>query len=190
MVIDDRTLAEFKEGKIDRLYLKIYPSLVCYAERALGDRNSFLAEDCVQNAIYKVYDRRKTFASALDMRSYIFSCVHNEVVNVYRKSMLNEQFIRGSATIEDRLLDEYIVQETLDKIGRVVATMSDPQQELFRLLFVEGMKNVEVAELLAVSPETIKKRKAKLIAQLRDYFKGDAMASLAVTFLLFSSMEP
>ena len=37
--------------------------------------------------------------------------------------------------------------------------------------FEQGLKNVEIAQLLSLSPETIKKRKASVIKLLRECIK-------------------
>ena len=71
---------------LEAFYAENYPSLLRFAERVLGPENMSLAEDCVQEAIYKVYCRRKEFSGPLAMKAHIFTCVHNEVISVRRKN--------------------------------------------------------------------------------------------------------
>lgn len=184
MNVDEQTLQDFRKGRIDRLYILLYPSLLRYAERMLGTQHSYLAEDCVQNAIYKVYLKRKTFTDTLSMKSYLFACVHNEIVSIHRKEALNDRYLKDQPLTEEAMLDELMMQETLDKIFKVIESLSDTQQQLFKMSFVDGLQNIEIAKILNVSPQTIKKRKAKIINYLRKYFKGDIIAQLAITFMI------
>ena len=43
-------------------------------------------------------------------------------------------------------------------------------RQIFEMSFEEGLQNVEIARRLTLSPETIKKRKARLISYLRRAF--------------------
>ncbi len=183
MIIDEQTLQDFQCGHIDRLYMLLFPSLLCYAERMLGTQDAFMAEDCVQNAIYRVYLKRKTFADVLSMKSYLFACVHNEVITLKRRKALSDNFIKDQAFSENSLIDELVLQETLYKINKVIDTLSPDQQELFNMSFVDGMKNIEIAERLNLSPETIKKRKAKIVTLLRRHLKDDILAIAILAFL-------
>ena len=49
--------ADFKQGELAQFYRLMYPELMVYANRLLGADFAFLAEDCVQNAVYKCYLR-------------------------------------------------------------------------------------------------------------------------------------
>ena len=53
----------FQSGKMDDFYTHVYPSLLLFAARNLGDNYAFLAEDCVQDAVYQAYQRRSTFGT-------------------------------------------------------------------------------------------------------------------------------
>lgn len=58
--IDVQMLNEFKQGRLEMLYRRLYPALLLYAVRYAGEQNSFLAEDCVQNAVFNLW--KKTVA--------------------------------------------------------------------------------------------------------------------------------
>ena len=44
--IDVQMLNEFKQGRLEMLYRRLYPALLLYAVRYAGEQNGFLAEDC------------------------------------------------------------------------------------------------------------------------------------------------
>ena len=53
---EDEIFIDFQQGKIDSLYHTLYGRLMSYASRCLGEDASFMSEDCVQDAIYKLME--------------------------------------------------------------------------------------------------------------------------------------
>ena len=80
METKEQIFQEFKQGKIDQFYKIIYPQLLLYAVRHLGDNYSFLAEDCVQDAVYqKTYDLRVNVTLSSSLSTNI-SCGHHLII--------------------------------------------------------------------------------------------------------------
>lgn len=193
MNVSESILKDFRDGDLESLYTEIYPSLLRYAVRVLGEHHAFMAEDCVQEAIYKLYQSRKDFDTPLQMKSFLFTCVHNEIVTVFRKDTRHHNYLNhkkqvmGSSGetdwVEEDFISQYVLQETLDRLYAFIDALPDHLRQFFELSFEKGMKNKEIAELLKLSPETIKKRKAKLVNTLREQFKDD----LLILFLLQTS---
>ncbi len=192
MNVNERVMKDFQNGDLKSLYKEIYPSLLRYAVRVLGESHAFMAEDCVQEAIFKLYQSRKDFDKPLQMKSFLFTCVHNEIITVFRKDTRHNNYLnhknqtmggKESEWVEDDFINQYILQETLDRLYAFIDDLPEPLRQFFELSFEKGMKNKEIAELLRLSPETIKKRKAKFVSILREHFKDD----LLVLFIIHSS---
>ncbi len=66
-----QVFAEFKEGTINSFYEKMYPELIIYASRLLGNEFAFLSEDCVQDAVFQAYQQRRSFSSPFQLKAYI-----------------------------------------------------------------------------------------------------------------------
>ena len=86
MDISRQILEDFRKGRLETFYRELYPSLLRYAERTLGAEHAYQAEDCVQEAVYKVYLRRQQFQAADTMKSYLFMSLHNEIVSLFRSA--------------------------------------------------------------------------------------------------------
>lgn len=185
MQITDGILKNFKAGDIDTFYAEIYPSLLTFAARFLGADYSFLAEDCVQDAIFTAYGQRSIFLSPVQFKSFIYSCVRNNAVSVLRKNRSRDNYI--SQNHDDRYdLDNAIIeQETLDLLYAAINRLPEDMRLIFELSFERGMKNADVAGELGISESMVKKRKMKMIAILRETFAGDeALLLLIVLYLL------
>ncbi len=165
-MFDEEIFTDFQRGKIEPLYQNMYGDLLLYASRRLGGDVAFMAEDCVQDAIYKVYLLRHSFLSAATFKSYLYSCIHNQVVSILRKQAAQENYLGQQA--EEEYQNSMLEQDVLDLLFDAIQTLPERYRKLFDLSFEKGLKNAEVAALLNVSESAVKKQKANLIKQLRN----------------------
>ena len=91
-VTDLQVLQAFKKGQLELFYRRIYPGLLLYAVKNAGDRHDFLAEDCVQNAIFNAWKRRDSFDSIYTLKSFLYTSVKNEIISLYRKGKAQERY--------------------------------------------------------------------------------------------------
>ena len=167
---EEQILLDFTNGRIDSLYREWYRKLILYASRQLGYDLGFMAEDCVQEAIYKTYQARNTLNSPFAFKSFLYACVHNQTVSILRKQSARENYLSSSEEEED-FQNSYIEQETLDLLFHAIDNLPPKYKMLFDLSFEQGLKNAEVAKILSVSESAVKKQKAFLIQRLRDELK-------------------
>jgi RNA polymerase sigma-70 factor (ECF subfamily) len=161
----------------------MYAPLLAYAVRILGNNYSFLAEDCVQDAIALGYERRSTFEFSWKLKSFLFTCVHNNCIDLLRKTKRQENFVSQQNDVEEEVSAGMIEQETIDMMRQAISELPDKYRQIFELYYERGLKMREVAELLDVTFETLKKRKSKMFSILREKFK-DNEAMLELLFIV------
>ena len=166
-VTDLQVLQTFKKGQLELFYRRIYPGLLLYAVKNAGDRHDFLAEDCVQNAIFNAWKRRDSFDSIYTLKSFLYTSVKNEIISLYRKGKAQERYssqLENEAFFANTVID----QETQLLLFNAIHSLPDRERQIFELSFIEGLKNIEIAEQLGVSDSTVKKAKAKALEILRE----------------------
>ena len=166
-VTDLQVLQAFKKGQLELFYRRIYPGLLLYAVKNAGDRHDFLAEDCVQNAIFNAWKRRDSFDSIYTLKSFLYTSVKNEIISLYRKGKAQERYssqLENEAFFANTVID----QETQLLLFNAIHSLPDRERQIFELSFIEGLKNIEIAEQLGVSDSTVKKAKAKAHEILRE----------------------
>ena len=182
MHLTKQIVDDFRSGKIDSFYAEVYPSLLVYASRQLGADYAFLAEDCVQDAVYKMYGMRETFANVAHFKAYLFAAIHNKAVSVLRKGQSRQHYLEEKKDFDEDLQASIIEQETLDLLYEAIDKLPEDLRHVFDLSFVQGLKNEEVAEKLGCSAGTVKNRKAAIIHFLRLSI-GEAELLLLLTML-------
>jgi RNA polymerase sigma factor (sigma-70 family) len=183
MVDKEQILSEFINGDIDNFYMHMYSPLLAYAVRILGNNYSFLAEDCVQDAIASGYEKRSTFEFSWKLKSFLFTCVHNNCIDLLRKTKRQENFVSQQNEVEEEISAGMIEQETIDMMRQAINELPEKYRQIFELYYEKGLKMKEVADLLDVTFETLKKRKSKMFSLLRERFK-DNQPILELLFIL------
>ncbi len=157
-------------GDVAPFYDNLYPGLLVYASRQLGDELSYLAEDCVQDAVMTSYTERKRLESSFAWYAYILKCIFNGALQLIRKHNSRNNYL-GAEPVDVVTPDldvEMLEQETLDMLDAAIRSLPLKYQELLRMSYHDGLKNAEIAERLGVAEITVKKQKARLLAMLRE----------------------
>lgn len=170
MQISQQTYKDFISGRIDSFYATAYAPLLMYAIRTLGDGFSFLAEDCVQDAVFEAYQHRSDFDSNTKFKSYLYRCVHNNAITLIRKSHSHSKYLNHKKNDDKELSFEHniIEQEVIDMLYSAIESLPEELRTIFEMSFEQGMKNQEIADALQLSLPAVKKRKAKMLEILRE----------------------
>lgn len=175
--------ALFLQGDIDSFYKDVYPSLIVFTRRLLTDDLAFLAEDCVQESVFQLYQRRREMESAERAKAFLFACIHNAVVSYIRKH--NSQMHYASQDVgdfEDDFSTELIRKETIDNLMEAVDRLPDDMRTLCAMIFREGLKTADIAARLNMTESGVKKKKRRLLNLLRQTLSPEALM-LAYAYL-------
>ena len=137
--IDVQMLNEFKQGRLEMLYRRLYPALLLYAVRYAGEQNGFLAEDCVQNAVFNAWKRRLQFESVESLKSFLYISIKNEIVSLHRKAKASERYL---SQLEDEVFfqNSVIDQETQLLLYYAIRSLPERERQIFELSCIEGLK--------------------------------------------------
>lgn len=152
-------------------YTAMYPGLLLYASRILGQRLAYMAEDCVQTAVINTYIRRAEISDEQKWRAWLLTAVRNNALMQLRSDEYRREFETSSMLSENEAEDvslALIEQEVYSRLFSAVDSLPEKYRQIFRMSFEEGMKISQIAEELNVAEITVKKRKARLIELLRE----------------------
>lgn len=167
---------QFLQGDIDLFYKEVYPSLLVFSRRMLPATLVYLAEDCVQDAIFKLYRQRREISSPERAKSFLFICIHNSVFSYIRKDNSRQHFIREDYdNFEDDFSVELIRQETIDELMAAVDRLPEDMRQLCMMIFRQGMKTTEIARHLHITESGVKKKKRRLLDLLRKSLTPEAL---------------
>lgn len=176
---------DFRRGMLTSFYHAMYAELMVYASRLLGADFAFLSEDCVQNAVYKTFQKKDVFEDSNQWKNHLYLCVHNEVMTVLRKGKAKDNYVATLEEEKEDFLSGIIEQETITMLYDAIGRLPEIYRQVFQKSFVEGMKNTEAAKALGIADVSYKKRKARMLELLRHDLKGENGEKLLMLLLLF-----
>lgn len=164
MATDDK----YKRNQFEELFKKNYSKLYYVAFSIVKDEED--AHDIVSDffaSLWEHYDDdiQHTYNRTYFYRSVQRRCLdfikHNKVKDKYNQYLLENYTFFGDDEIED---------ERLKRIEQVIDQMSERTKFVLDKCYMEGKKYVEVAEMLSISRDGVRKHITKALSMLRAAF--------------------
>ena len=146
------------------------PSLRRYAWTLL--RNSSDADDLVQDCLLKALDRIDTLRTASDLRSWLFTIMHNLYVNRWRRMKLHARVSADDAEAELAVGPSQPASAEIQDVLRGLTTLPEEQRQIVLLVAVEGFQYGEVAAMLGIPVGTVMSRLSRARDRLREFVEG------------------
>ncbi len=168
---------------VESLFSLYYARLCYFAFKMIGEREA--AEDLVQEAFVKLWERQDDFTSELSAKTFLYVTVRNACLNRIRHEEVEKKYIKAhnsEEVEEEKGLQQIIQAEVLGEIHNAIEALPQGCRQVLKLAYFEGLKNHEIAEQLGISVNTIKTQKARALQLLR--LKLDIGAYTLLTIIL------
>ena len=146
----------------------MYHSLCLYGYRIISDKD--LVADVVQEAFIILWKKKEEFTSLIGTRSYLYAIVRNKLIDHLRK----DHFVSIDVDLtKEVVFDNQISKEETYKLVREAVAKLPKQTRKVVELTINGNSNLEIANILGVSINTVKTLKKKGYAKLREMLKDN-----------------
>jgi RNA polymerase sigma-70 factor (ECF subfamily) len=180
-------VSELKRGSTKALHAVhdlYYPALRNFAMSLVGDGPA--AEDIVAEVFVTLWKKHEDFETLQNIKAFVYISTRNACINHIKKLQRDVVMKSGltnylSVDHEEFALNEMIRAEVLQQIYQAIEALPSQCKKVFKLCYVEGMTNSEVAERFAISVNTVKNHKVKALGLLRlKFLNGPSMSVLGV----------
>lgn len=157
------------EQFINDCYEKYYQSIFKYCRVRLGEVSEH-AEDCVQDAFVVLQRKLNEGETVEQPRAFLYRTADNFVkrtVEHYSKERKRtvELTEAENAPAPPIISDDF----DYDEFARIlIATLSEQEQELYILKYVQQKSLKEIAEILNIQPTAVAKRVSRLRQRIKD----------------------
>lgn len=159
----------------DHVYNTFYTRLTFFACRII--KNEADAQDIVTETMLKLHERRSSFNTFQNLQAFLYISVRNSCLNYIKKlQKRSKDYLQYSYYDQIRRLleenDNYvsaqlIKAEVLEEIYHEVERLPRQCGIIFKMGFIEGLKNEEIAEAMGLSYNTVKAQKVRALKLLR-----------------------
>lgn len=184
-----------EEVKIDRIlisfrtyYEENISALIIFARRFVSDE---VAEDITQDLFLEIWDKHFS-EGKLPSRAYLFGAIRNKCMNVLKKEQVKRNYVEN-AELEIKLLgldyykshDKLLVdKESRQYIYNEIEKLPDKCCQIFKMSYLEEMKNAEIANYLGVSIRTVEHHLYLGLRTLRERMTKNGKKDLFFLFFL------
>jgi len=136
-------------------------------------RDAAAAEDIVQEAFLKLWDRGANFADLTAIKAFLYLSVKNACRNLYKHEKVVDKYIsRQDDSIDEHTIMAKIIEaEVLDSLSNAIEKLPAGCRDVVYLGYFEGLSNQEVAKQLNISINTVKTQKMRALRSLRVLLK-------------------
>lgn len=155
-------------------FRKYYRSLCYFAMNVVHDEH--LCEDIVQEVFVRTISLKMQFESELHFRQYIYAAVRNSCLTHMQKHGrtvgLEDVPATGADAPASESCDNEIVRaEIIRMIHEAIDSLPPRYREVFRMAYIDKMKNEDIAEALGISVNTVKVIRQRAKARMRELLK-------------------
>ncbi len=168
-----------------QLYGRYYKVMMLYALKMTDDRDA--AEDLVQNVFLALWESRETFHDEASVNSFLYLTIRRRIIDQVRHAKVEGKYknylLKGAGDMLTAEEDEEVfTNEVYRRLFEAINELPPRQRELF-LLYMQGKKNAEIAQVMNITEETIRVQKKRALKTLRK--KMDDTGDLFLLLLLF-----
>jgi len=155
------------------MYESLASTLFIFANRMLQDREE--ARDIVNNAFLKLLEHGTPLETFVKVKPFLYSIVRNACIDHLRRvdtakrNSSNLSHLQYSEQVGEDGFDD-LRSKVLAKIYQEIEKLPTSCREIFKLSYLEGLKNREIAEKLAINEKTVRNQISKARKKLRGIF--------------------
>lgn len=162
---------EEDKDKLTKIYEKYYGTMLSVAKGIISD--NALAEDAVSNSIMTIIKNLHKIndVSSHKTRSYIVIIVRSRAINLLNKQKRHPEESLDDFELPDNnvsILDELTMKESCNRIIDLIKALPKLLSDVLYLSAVMEHSNKEIADLLSISNDVVRKRLSRAKAQLKE----------------------
>ncbi len=183
---DEDLLAQYRQTRDRRAFEEIVRryqgELFSYLRRYLGDNE--MAEDAFQATFLQLHLKCSTFEEGRKLRPWLYTIATNQAIDAQRRNKRHRAASLDSGGRRERgeksgILeiseenvpspdDQMQALEHRDQVREAVASLPQPLQAAVNLIYYQGMKYREAADVLGIPVGTVKSRLHSAITKLNE----------------------
>lgn len=174
------------------LYDNYWDLLLSVALKKTGDID--ISMDIVQDLFVDIWQRRSTLSNIEDVRKYLVTSLYFKVFMHFRREGVQQKhlssYIQFSEDEEEKdflqvLEGEIQHNRLLSVIEESVEDMPERMRQVFRLKYYRSLSNMEIAETMNISLQTVKNQLMRSLQHIRKYLPEHLSHPTVLVFFLY-----
>jgi RNA polymerase sigma-70 factor (ECF subfamily) len=164
--------AQASIAAFDTLYERYLPRVYRYMRAHVGDDHD--AADLTQLVFLRVLQALPHYQpGGVPFAVWLFHIARHAAIDAHRRQRPTVSWDASGEALRAELgepLQSVIQQEELERLRRAVSRLPREQQELLALSFAAGLTAPNIASILGIKPDAVRKRLSRVIAALKESY--------------------
>ena len=170
------------------LFFKYLPVLQIFATKFTKSDDA--AEEIIQDAFLRVWLNRDKLAEVENIKAYLYKYVSNECLSYLRKKLKTDKMVDAFTAKQTDSHNNTVETINLNEVTRIIAVaiekLPDQRRKIYQLSRRDGKTIPEIAEILQVSPNTVKNALVSALKSIRIHLDQHGIVFIfPVVFLFF-----
>ncbi len=152
-----------------------YAPLCAYAEKFL--HSHAIAEDIVQETLIKIWTSSNLFDNQRHLTLYLYKAIYNNSICYLRSNHESTEITSNIEGWSETDFAATVKEELFRRLYEEIQKLPEQRRKII-LLSIDGKSGKEIAELLNISPNTVKVQKAKALGTLKRNTKNNPILFL------------
>lgn len=158
-----------KDANFEEIFKAYYAPLCYYAKSIVGD---YFFEDLVSAVFTNLYEKKVKFNNIDQFLAYIYKAVKNSCLDHIkldkRRGERESHYIVEAEEITDNDLFTIVQNEVWAETYRELKALPSQCQKVISLGYFEGLSNIQIANELNISLQTVKNHKYRALKLLKE----------------------
>lgn len=138
-------------------------------------KSEYIAEEIIQEVFIRIWTQRATLDTDRSFDSFIFTITRNLTYN-YLRDASRRQAVRDElwiniTTQHEQVETDLIFAEYKDIVDNIVRNLPKQKRSIYQLSRQQGKSHTEIADMLGISPKTVKNHLWNTMSTIRSQLK-------------------
>lgn len=150
-----------------------------------------MCKDAIQDTFYKLYVSKDNLRPVKNITAYIFKSFKHRLIDLSRRNLREEtiEFVAESfathVTVLDNIIDSENAEILKKKVSSLLNGLTANQREIVYLKYMIGLGHKEIADVLDIREESVRKLLYRTMEKLRQQVsEEDFPEGVSILFLL------
>jgi RNA polymerase sigma-70 factor (ECF subfamily) len=165
---------------LDTLFRSYYAPLLNYGMRLVTNRD--LVKDAIQKLFLKLWDQRRSLSRPESIKSYLFVSIRRILLARLKRQRARDKRNRAysqdmpctSFNIEDDIIAGETQIRQKKELAQAICQLSPRQKEALYLRFYDGLRNKEIAEVMAITHQSVRNHISEAIKAIQRYLPSSS----------------
>jgi len=187
---DQELLKKISEGDEKAFSVLFYQYVQVLQSFALKfTKSEHATEEIIQDSFLKIWLNRDKLDEVENIKAYLYKYVSNECLSYLRKTLRQNKTVDAFKNHHHDHHNDTADAINFNEVNKIINTaihdLTPQRRKIYELSRLEGKTIPEIAEILKISPNTVKNALVMALKSIRAHLKHNGITLSILTLILF-----